>query len=158
MVAPVSWCVVAVLGVLASRATAEGPREVLVVNTQDASVSRVDLAAKKETGRYPVGSRPYGIAVTKDGATVAVGVEDEEKVKFFDKDFKSKGETRIGPMYNDHIVLAPEAPVSRAMFVADKPDASSPSSPSSAGRKSPVESPRKYKTGRTSATFGERRM
>jgi hypothetical protein len=44
------------------------------------------------------------------------------------------------------------------MFVADKPDASSPSSPSSAGRKSPVESPRKYKTGRTSATFGERRM
>jgi hypothetical protein len=32
------------------------------------------------------------------------------------------------------------------MFVADKPDASSPSSPSSAGRKSPVESPRKYKT------------
>ena len=44
------------------------------------------------------------------------------------------------------------------MFVADNPAASSPSSVSSAGRKSPVESPRKYKTGRTSATFGERRM
>jgi DNA-binding beta-propeller fold protein YncE len=91
--------------VLASVAGAQG-REVLVVNTQDASVSRVDLGAMKEVGRFPVGSRPYGIAVTKDGKTAAVGVEDEEKVKFFDtKDFELRGETRIGPMHNDHIVL-----------------------------------------------------
>ena len=41
------------------------PREVFVVNTQDASVSRVDLSAVKEVGRFPVGSRPYGIAVTR---------------------------------------------------------------------------------------------
>ena len=77
-----------------------------MVNTQDASVSRVDLAAMKEVGRFPVGARPYGIAVTNDGKTVAVGVEDEEKVKFFDaRDFKLRGETPIGPMYNDHIIL-----------------------------------------------------
>lgn len=89
-------------------ATAQ-PREAFVVNTQDASVSRVDLAAMQEVGRFPVGSRPYGIAVTPDGQTVAVGVEDEEKVKFFSaKDFTLRGETRIGPMFNDHIVLTPD--------------------------------------------------
>lgn len=96
------WSIALVLaGVGLARA-----QEVFVVNTQDASVSRVDLAAMKEVGRFPVGSRPYGIAVTKDGKTVAVGVEDEEKVKFFDASgFKLRGEARIGPMYNDHIVL-----------------------------------------------------
>ena len=46
--------------------------EVLVVNTQGASVSRVDLAGMKEVGRFQVGERPYGIAVTPDGKTVAV--------------------------------------------------------------------------------------
>jgi YVTN family beta-propeller protein len=83
------------------------PRQVLVVNTQDASVSRVDLETMKELYRYPVGPRPYGIAVSRDGKTVAVGVEDEEKVKFFNAaDFKLKGETHIGQMFNDHIVLS----------------------------------------------------
>ncbi len=82
------------------------PREFFVVNTQDASVSRVDLSVLKEVARFPVGPRPYGIAVTKDGKTVAVGVEDEEKVKFFDAEsFELRGEARIGPMHNDHIVL-----------------------------------------------------
>lgn len=84
----------------------EGPRKVLVVNTQDASVSIVDLASMKEEKRHPVGNRPYGIAVSKDGKTVAVGVEDEEKVKFYSlPDFKLKGETKIGKMFNDHIIL-----------------------------------------------------
>ncbi len=83
------------------------PREVLVVNTQDGSVSRVDLVAMKEVSRFPVGERPYGIAVTRDGKTVAVGVEAEEKVKFFATDgFATVGEVRIGPMFNDHIVLS----------------------------------------------------
>jgi hypothetical protein len=40
---------------------------------------------------------------------------------------------------------------------ADRPAASSPSSPSSAGRKSPVDNPRRYRIGITSPTFGERR-
>lgn len=88
----------------ASMADAEerAPSEFLVVNTQDGSVSRVDLAAMKEVGRFPVGERPYGIAVTRDGKTVAVGVEGEEKVKFFATDgFAPAGEVRIGPMFND---------------------------------------------------------
>jgi 6-phosphogluconolactonase (cycloisomerase 2 family) len=60
----------------------------------------------KELKRHEVGPRPYGIAVTRDGKTVAVGVEDEEKVKFFDVEtLELKGETPIGKMFNDHIVL-----------------------------------------------------
>lgn len=85
------------------------PKRVLVVNTQDASVSLVDLATMKELKRFPVGNRPYGIAVARDGKTVAVGVEDEERVKFYSlPDFKEKGKTKIGKMFNDHIVPAPD--------------------------------------------------
>lgn len=82
------------------------PKQVFVVNTQDASVSLVDLETMKELKRHDVGKRPYGIAVSRDGMTVAVGVEDEECVKFFSlPDFKLKGKTPIGKMFNDHIVL-----------------------------------------------------
>ena len=56
------------------------PKQVFVVNTGNASVSLVDLASMKEVRRYPVGERPYGIAVSQDGKTVAVGVEDERAV------------------------------------------------------------------------------
>lgn len=87
--------------------TASSPRQVFVVNTQDASMSLVDIATMKELRRIPVGPRPYGVVVSRDGKTVAVGVEDEEKVKFFDTaDFKLKGETHIGKMFNDHILLS----------------------------------------------------
>jgi DNA-binding beta-propeller fold protein YncE len=83
------------------------PTQVFVVNTQDASVSLVDLAAMREVKRFEVGKRPYGIAVSRDGKTVAVGVEDEECVKFYAlPDFALKGKAHIGKMFNDHIVLA----------------------------------------------------
>ena len=86
---------------------ASSPRQVFVVNTQDASVSLVDIASMKEVRRVPVGPRPYGIVVSHDGRRIAVGVEDEEKVKFYDTtDFKLLGETRIGKMFNDHMVLS----------------------------------------------------
>jgi DNA-binding beta-propeller fold protein YncE len=92
------------------RAVEAAPRYVLVVNTQDASVSLVDLESMREVKRHPVGPRPYGIAVSRDCKTVAVGVEDEECVKFFSlPDFKFKGHTKIGQMYNDHIVVTPDA-------------------------------------------------
>lgn len=82
------------------------PSKVLVVNTGDGTVSMVDLTTMKEVAKHNVGPRPYGIAVSSDGKTVAVGVEDEEKVKFFSlPDFKPKGEVKIGKMFNDHIVL-----------------------------------------------------
>ncbi|MBM3993845.1 MAG: hypothetical protein FJ303_06790 [Planctomycetes bacterium] len=82
------------------------PKQVFVVNTGDGSVSLVNLAAMKEVNRWKVGPRPYGIAVSRDDKTVAVGVEDEECVKFYSlPDFKLKGKTPIGKMFNDHIVL-----------------------------------------------------
>ena len=96
-----------VLGWSGTRAAEPGAaKQVFVVNTQDASVSLVDLATMKELKRYKVGDRPYGIAVSQDGKTVAVGVEDEECVKFFSlPEFMEKGRTKIGKMFNDHIVL-----------------------------------------------------
>ena len=99
------------------KTSAVEPRQVYVVNTQDASVSLVDLPSMKEIKRFPVGPRPYGIAVLPDGQTVAVGVEDEEKVKFFDAaGFKLKGECPIGKMFNDHIVLTQDG---KNLLVAD---------------------------------------
>ena len=54
------------------------PKQVLVVNTQDESVSLVDLTTMKEVHTDHVGKRPYGIAVSRDGKMVAVGVEVEQ--------------------------------------------------------------------------------
>lgn len=82
------------------------PKRVFVVNTGDGTVSLVDIASMKEIERHKVGPRPYGIAVSRDGQTVAVGIEDDECVKFYAlPDFKLKGKTAIGKMFNDHIVL-----------------------------------------------------
>ena len=83
--------------------------QVLVVNTQDDSVSRVDLETMKEIQRFPVGPQPYGIAVSPDGKTVAVGVEGEWKIKFFNRsDFELDSVVPIGKMHHDHIVLTPD--------------------------------------------------
>ena len=87
--------------------TGPAPSRVFVVNTQEASVSLVDISSMKEVRRIPVGPRPYGIVVSRDGRTLAIGVEDEEKVKFFDTtNFKFLGETRVGRMFNDHMILS----------------------------------------------------
>ncbi len=94
----------------AGAATAPGasaPRAAYVVNTQDGSVSLVDLETMKEARRFPVGPRPYGFAVSLDGKTVAVGVEDEESVKLFDaRDFALRGAGKSGKMCNDHGILS----------------------------------------------------
>jgi DNA-binding beta-propeller fold protein YncE len=103
--------------VVADVSATAAPSQVLVVNTQDASVSLVDLTTMKEVARHPVGPRPYGIAVTRDGKTVAVGVEDEECVKFYSlPDFKLKGKAPVGKMFNDHIVLTQDG---RSIMVAN---------------------------------------
>jgi YVTN family beta-propeller protein len=100
--------IVASVSVEAQEVRAElPPRQVFVVNTQDASVSLVDIASMKELRRIPVGPRPYGVVVSRDGRRLAVGVEDEERVKFYDTaEFKLLGETPIGKMFNDHMVLS----------------------------------------------------
>lgn len=100
-----------------SPAFARQPKEVIVVNTKDASISIVDMTSMKEIKRVKVGPRPYGVAVSNDGKTVVVGVEDEEKVKLFDAGtFKVNHEIPIGKMFNDHIVLTPDG---KSILVAD---------------------------------------
>lgn len=95
--------------VATSATSAAEPTQVFVVNTQDASVSIVNLKSMKEEKRFPVGQRPYGIAVTPDCRMVAVGVEDEEAVKFFSlPDGELKGKVPIGKMFNDHLVVSPD--------------------------------------------------
>lgn len=108
----------ALLAVIPASAQDAGtPERVFVVNTKDASVSLLDLNEMKEVKRLPVGPRPYGIAVSQDGKTVAVGVEDEERVKYFDAEtWQSLGETKIGKMNNDHIILTQDG---RYILVAD---------------------------------------
>ncbi|HUE74258.1 MAG TPA: hypothetical protein VMP01_25480 [Pirellulaceae bacterium] len=107
----------AVLPLSTPLGSAAEPTKAFVVNTQDASVSLVDLKSMKEEDRFPVGQRPYGIAVTQDGSTVAVGVEDEEAVKFFSlPDFEPKGKIPIGKMFNDHLVLTPDG---KSMLLAN---------------------------------------
>ena len=93
------------------------PQQVLVVNTGDASISRVDLTTMKEVSRHPVGVRPYGIAVMQDGKSVAVGVEDEECVKFFSlPSFELQAKVPIGKMHNDHVILSTDG---REVYVAN---------------------------------------
>ena len=87
----------------------QSTQQAFVVNTGDESVSQVDLESMKEVRRFPVGRQPFAIAVSRDGKTVAVGVEGEDKVKFFDRlAFRLKGEVPIGRMHHDHIVLTPD--------------------------------------------------
>jgi len=96
-------------GVLLALSARAAPGQVLVVNTGGDSVSLVDLATLRELKRFDVGKSPYGVAVSRDGKTVAIGVEGEGKVKFYDvEDFAFKAEVPIGPMHHDHIVLSPD--------------------------------------------------
>ena len=89
----------------ASAADAIMPKA-FVVNAADGTVSLVDLKQMKELSRFNVGKEPYGIAISQDGTTLIIGVEGEERVKFFDtRDFKLKGELAIGKMFHDHIML-----------------------------------------------------
>ncbi len=105
-------------GVAASGADSpKFPKQVFVVNTGDASVSLVDLATMKEVTQHKVGPRPYGIAVMRDGKSVAVGVEDEECVKFFSlPSFELQAKVPIGKMHNDHIILSTDG---REIYVAN---------------------------------------
>lgn len=105
-----SYSILFALGLIGAcpivHAQSEAPKQVFVVNTGDGTVSLVDIPGMKEIERHKVGPRPYGIAVSQDGKKVAVGVEDEECVKFYSlPDFKILGTTKIGKMFNDHIVL-----------------------------------------------------
>src|SRR5437762_9783100 len=102
---------------LPSTRAADSPSQVFVVNTGDGTISLVDLTKMVVVSKHAVGQRPYGIAVTRDGQKVAVGVEDEECVKFFSLPaFNLLAKVPIGKMFNDHIILTADG---KEMLVAD---------------------------------------
>jgi YVTN family beta-propeller protein len=83
--------------------------KVYVVNTGEASISLVDLEAKKELSRIKVGNKPYGIALSRDEKLLAVGVEAEETVKIYSTSTQELvSSVKIGSMANDHIALTPD--------------------------------------------------
>ena len=82
------------------------PEAFYVVNTKGDSVSLVDLSEMRETRRIEVGKEPYGVVALPDGKRVAIGVEGEGKVKFFDStDYRLLAEVEIGRMHHDHLML-----------------------------------------------------
>lgn len=101
---------IGILGFIFLAASSWGmPQGVYVVNTKGASVSLVDLNSHKELKKIPVGNYPYGVAIAEEGKTLIVGVEGEERVKFFEtKSFTVTSEIKIGKMKNDHITLSPD--------------------------------------------------
>jgi DNA-binding beta-propeller fold protein YncE len=85
------------------------PSKIFIVNRMDSTVSYVDITTMKELKRIHVGPLPYFVALSGDGKTLAVTVEGEEKIKFYDvKSFVQKGEMNFGKMYADHLVLLPD--------------------------------------------------
>jgi YVTN family beta-propeller protein len=87
----------------------EAPTQVFVVNQADSTVSLVDLKSMKELRTFHVGYNPYFVAVSGDQSTLAVTVEGDQMVKFYDtRTFKQKGELSIGKMYAEHMMEMPD--------------------------------------------------
>ncbi len=85
------------------------PTKAFVVNILDSTVSDIDLSTMTELRRIKVGARPYYPCVTADNSVVAVTVEGEEKVKFYDvATLKPRGEISVGKMYAEHLMLLPD--------------------------------------------------
>lgn len=85
------------------------PGKAFVVNQADSSVSLVDINSMKVLRTIPVGNSPYFVSVSGDQTTLAVAVEEEKRVKFYDtKDFHLKGECEIGKMYAEHMMELPD--------------------------------------------------
>lgn len=92
-----------------SGAGAKSPTKLFVVNVADSSVSLVDISTLKELKRFKVGPLPYFVALSGDNKVLAVSVEGEEKVKFYDaQTLQQKAEVHIGPMNSDHMVMFPD--------------------------------------------------
>ncbi|MCE7933091.1 MAG: hypothetical protein DYG96_00715 [Chlorobi bacterium CHB2] len=96
--------------IMASTAAAKGPAtKVFVVNQADSTVSLVDLTTMKEIRVIHVGASPYFASVSGDQTTLAVAVEGDQKVKFYDtKNFQLKGELTVGKMYAEHMMEFPD--------------------------------------------------
>lgn len=104
--------VIAVQGSLLAK---DPPTKIFVANQADSSVSLVDLNTMRELQVIHVGYNPYFVSVSGDQKTLAVAVEGEEKIKFYDtKTFEQKGECVIGRMFSEHMMEFPDG--KRFMF------------------------------------------
>lgn len=91
------------------RAQEHIPTKAFVVNVLDSTVSEVDLRTMAELRSVNVGARPYYPAVSADGSTLAVTVEGEGVLRFFDtKTMSRKGEIAVGKMYSEHLLTLPD--------------------------------------------------
>jgi len=108
----------AIAGVVALGARAYAispPGKVFVVNQADSTVSLVDLNSMKELRILHVGYNPYFVSVSGDQKVLAVAVEGEGKIKFYDtKSLEQRGECIVGPMYSEHMMEFPDG--KRFMF------------------------------------------
>lgn len=85
------------------------PDMVFVVNVEDSSVSVIDYRTLQEVRRLHVGPHPYYVAVSGDNSTLAVTVEGEECVKFYNaRTLDYRGLLHIGKMYANHLVTLPD--------------------------------------------------
>lgn len=83
--------------------------KIFMTHPADSSVSLIDLNTMKEIRKIHVGPNPYFPAVSGDGKTLAVTVEDEKKIKYYSTDnFELIGELEFGAMDADHLMLLPD--------------------------------------------------
>jgi hypothetical protein len=89
----------------ASPTRAVTPTRIYVCHYDDSAVSVVDYPSLEEIGRYNVGAHPYYVAVSGDNRTVAVTVEGEHCIKFFDAaTFAYRGRIDVGRMFATHMI------------------------------------------------------
>lgn len=91
------------------------PGKAFVVNQADSTVSLVDLYSMKELQVINVGYNPYFVSISGDQKTLAVAIEGEGKIKFYDtKTLRQKGECLVGTMTSEHMLELPDG--KRFMF------------------------------------------
>lgn len=89
-----------------------------VVNLEDSSFSVLDYPGMKELTRKHVGPRPYYIAVNGANTIVAITVEGEESIKFYDaKTLEQRGQLHVGKMYSDHMMTLPDG---KRLIISDR--------------------------------------
>lgn len=110
-----------ILGATAAIAQPSGVRDfdrIFVANLEDSSFSVLSYPEMKEVARKHVGPRPYYLAINGDNSILAITVEGEESVKFYDaKTYEQLGQLRIGKMYSDHLMTLPDG---KRLIISDR--------------------------------------
>ncbi|HVK38082.1 MAG TPA: YncE family protein [Candidatus Kapabacteria bacterium] len=91
---------------------------IFVCNLEDSSFSVLSYPEMKEVARKHVGPRPYYLAINGDNSILAITVEGEESIKFYNaKTYEQLGQLRIGRMYSDHLMTLPDG---RRLIISDR--------------------------------------